>query len=62
MKNLKNSEKKLTKEEMRLVKGGGGTPCTTSTDCAENCILNPNDTHGNICFNHVCTVWDCTLL
>jgi len=61
MKNLKNFEKKLTKEEMRLVKGGG-IQCNNILDCPNNCALNPNELHGNICLNHICTDFNCQLM
>jgi hypothetical protein len=58
MKGSNNFGKKLTRDQMKSVKGGG-INCNTNLDCPNSCQAFPNNLQGNVCLNHVCKLVYC---
>lgn len=56
MKKLEQLGKTLSREEMKSITGGG-QPCTTSYDCTNACINDPNLIQGYYCKNGICTLY-----
>jgi hypothetical protein len=54
----KSLVKRLTRNEMKAVKGGS-ISCTTNLDCPNSCQAFPNNVQGNACVNRICKLVFC---